>query len=247
MSIARRAHRSWSLLVDPNVDQLVAALDADLTLEDIATVSASATVDEAYRWQPAISDDGRKLWRADRDRYVPFVVSGNIRPFYHTWETEAVRYLKKAYQQPVIDSEHSAVSARRHEQMHTPKIIASGMSTRPTCTWVADPIATGVATILVFPKAEIDGAYLAGIINSTTMKRLYRVLFGSLSLAGGYMRFGAPQFKLLPVPRASRAEQRIIARLVEDCLDRGAAMASGVLGEIDERVAWLYGIKPQGV
>ena len=144
----------------------------------------------------------------------------------------------------MIDGKHPAVSPRRYGQMRLPKIIASGMSTRPTCAWVVDPIATGVATVLVIPKDEIDGAYLAAVINSTTMQRLYRVLFGSLSLAGGYLRFGAPQFKLLPVPRASRAEQRIIARLVADCQDRRAAMPVDVLGEIDERVARLYGVKP---
>ncbi len=243
MSIARRGNHSWSLLVDPSVDQLAPALEAELVLEHIATVSASSTVDEAYKWKSAINDDGRVLRRAIGGRYVPFIVSGNIRPFSHTWETHGVKYLRKVYHQPVIDGQHDAISQRRYKQMHTPKIIASGMSKRPTCTWVRDPIAAGVATVLIIPKDGIDGLYLAGLLNSTTMERLYRVLFGSLSLAGGYMRFGSPQFKLLPVPTASHSEQRIIARLVEKCLDRGDAIDSSVLSEIDDRVARLYGIE----
>ncbi len=261
MPLARPTGRSWSLFVDPDSSRLRAALDADWTLADVAAVSASATVDEAYRWKPAISEekgDCPPLCEAPfgpfrqkvldpffrSRRYIPFVVSGNIRPFHHTWETQCVRYLNRVYQRPVIDGRHSAVSPRRYAQMQAPKIIASGMATRPTCAWVAEPIATGVATVLVIPKEEIDGAYLAAVINSTTMQRLYRVLFGSLSLAGGYLRFGAPQFKLLPVAPASRAEQRIIARLVESGSGRGAPMDAAVLGEIDERVARLYGVKP---
>ena len=170
----------------------------------------------------AVSANGDcPLCRVNRERYVPFIVSGNIRPFHHTWETANVRYLNEVYRRPVIDGKHPAVSPRRYGQMRTPKIIASGMSTRPTCAWVVDPIATGVATVLVIPKDGIDGAYLAAVINSTTMQRLYRVLFGSLSLAGGYLRFRAPQFKLLPVPPAGRAEQRVIARLVADCRTAG--------------------------
>ena len=46
------------------------------------------------------------------------------------------------------------------------------------------------------------------------------------------------------MPPASRAEQRIIARLVESGSGRGAPMDAAVLGEIDERVARLYGVKP---
>ena len=151
----------------------------------------------------AVSANGDCPFTVNRERYVPFVVSGNIRPHHHTWETRSVRYLNRVYQRPVIDGRHRPSRRRRYAQMQAPKIIASGMATRPTLHWVAEPIATGVATVLVIPKEEIDGAYLAAVINSTTMQRLYRVLFGSLSLAGGYLRFGAPQFKLLPVPPAS--------------------------------------------
>ena len=242
MSISQHANHSWSLLVDPNVGKLSVALNARLTLEVVATISASATVDEAYKWKDAIINDGSELRRGNRDRYIPFIVSGNIRPFYQTWETGNVRYLKTLYHQPVIDAKHSTVSQRRYDQMHNSKIVVSGMSTRPTCTWVVDPIASGVATILVFPRDGIDGAYLSGVINSETMARLYRVLFGSLSLAGGFMRFGAPQLKLLPIPRANRAEQQAVARLVEQCLDCRQAIEQSVLREIDERVSRLYGI-----
>ena len=161
MPLARPTGRSWSLFVDPDSRPACAALDADWTLADVAAVSASATVDEAYRWKPAISEERGlspfvrstlravsangdcPLFRVNRERYVPFVVSGNIRPHHHTWETRSVRYLNRVYQRPVIDGRHPSVSPRRYAQMQAPKIIASGMAKRPTCAGLPSPSPPG--------------------------------------------------------------------------------------------------------
>ncbi len=81
------------------------------------------------------------------------------------------------------------------------------MSKRPTCVWDPGGIAAGKSTVVVIPIEKQDGLFLAAIINSQPMSEIYHSLFGSLSLSGGYLRFGPPQLRALPIPEASKGER----------------------------------------
>jgi len=242
MAITKYSNHSWSPLVHPDVMRLRTVLKVKTLLRDFADISASATVDEAYKWQPAITDYGAKLLHSKPDRFAPFIVSGNVRPYFHTWEDEKVQYLKRRFQHPVLDVRHASITSRRLSQIRSAKVVVSGMSKRPTCVWVPGPMATGVATILLIPKKGVKGAFLAGVINSSTMEQLYQLLFGSLSLAGGYLRFGVPQLSVLPLPTSSAEEQAKIESLVVKCAAARGAGCEKWEKEIDERVAALYGL-----
>jgi len=160
-------------------------------------------VAEAYAWQAAIVDDGRRLWQRDPERYAPFLVSGNIGPGAHTWDSRPVRYLGRSYREPVLDTRHAAVSARRRRQILGGKVILSGLARRPTCVWDAGGLAAGKSTVLVIPRDGVRGDDLAAALNSDETARIYRLLFGALSLSGGYLRFGPPQMRSLPMPPAA--------------------------------------------
>jgi adenine-specific DNA-methyltransferase len=137
-------------------------------------------------------------------------------------------------------------------QIKGEKVVVSGMSKRPTAIWDREGVAAAKSTVLIIPK-DTSGAYIAALINSEVMNDLYNILFGSLSLSGGYLRFGPPQIRALPVPDATPEQQLEIAILVEQILalyEQGNDLVSKVANEqitalereIDERVAQLYGL-----
>jgi len=234
----------WSPLTSDEAHRLLPALESGLPLRDLADICAAATVDEAYRWKAAVIDQGRPLWQASPERYVRLIVSGNLRAEGPRWTDRPVRYLKRVYRQPVLDLEHRDVSARRREQIRAGKVIVSGMGRRPIAVWSPQPLAAGVATTLIFPRTQLDGQYLAAVLNSASMERIYRWLFGALALAGGYLRIGAPQLKMLPIPLPPMEEQRDIAALAKrragDKRD-----ASDLQAEIDAKVGALFGLPKQ--
>ncbi len=189
----------WGALLDRECETIARRLPSLPRLADLADVCGAATVAEAYAWQPAIVDRGRGLWEDDPERYAPFVVSGNIVPAGHTWAERPVRYLGRSYREPVLDLQHPAVSARRRRQIRAGKIILSGLARRPTCVWDDGGLAAGKSTVLVIPRPGVGGRELAAALNGEEQARIYRLLFGSLALSGGYLRFGPPQMRELPV------------------------------------------------
>ena len=241
LSAAVSANNSWSVLLagaesKVTVDTIVSCRK----LAEVADVSGACTVSEAYEWKAAIKDDAQKLYKSNPKRYAPFVVSGNIRPFFNTWQTDKVRYIKDSYRQPVLDKKSSIVSRRRVRQVESSKIVVSGMAKRPTCFWDAEGIAAGKSTVLIIPKDPADGPYLAAVINSSTMAEIYNTLFRSLSLAGGYLRFGPPQMRALPIPEVNAKVKEELTRLVEQLKERRGVGSKGLQEMIDARVDKLY-------
>ena len=243
MAATVRAGGRWSPLIDSVEGRDVGGIVAKCkTLGDLANVSGAATVSEAYEWKKAVIDNGGKLLKTNPKRYAPFIVSGNVRRHFHTWSADNVQDIKHSYCQPVLDKQNRVVAARRVRQVESFKLIVSGMSKRPTCVWDRGGIAAGKSTVIAIPKLESDGPYLAAILNSQAMSRIYTSLFGSLSLSGGYLRFGPPQLKVLPIPEASDGEKKSLAALAKKCAMRGSDGAEDVEKEIDERVAKLFGM-----
>ena len=244
LSLAERIGNNWSPFLEPRTVPLMGFLSAKPKLADLADIVPAAWVNEAYELKDALVDDAFDLTRSQPSRFIPFIVSGNIRSHRHTWASHSVRYLKSVYQNPALDVDHSAVSDTRRLQIKTPKVITSGMAKYPTCAWDPVGIAAGVSTSYIFPKQGTRGAYLAALINSRFMAYVYQSLFGSLSLAGGYLRIGAPQLKALPVPNSVPAIEHEIADLVDSILEVVAEDPNGDTsqqqGEIDSLVYDLY-------
>lgn len=88
-----------------------------------------------------------------------------------------------------------------------------------------------------------DDLYLLGALNSSSVAAYYSET--SSQVRGGYMRFIYQYIAKIPIPEATPADRAVVAELVQHCLDAGGK-GPGVAqweAEIDERVAFLYGLK----
>ena len=223
--IASQFGNLWSPYLAHNAEELLPLIENCERLGDFAAVNGAATVSEAYDWKASLTDEGEGLLSSDPDRYRPFVVSGNLRSYFHTWESRPVQYIKQKYNKPVLDTSHQSISNTRREQIKREKVIVSGMSKRPIAVYDPNGIAAGKSTILIVANKPEENLFICGLLNSDIVQRIYSAMYGSLALAGGYLRFGPPQIKEIPIPKANYEERREIADLV---LERGLASGSDV-------------------
>ena len=104
--------------------------------------------------------------------------------------------------------------------------------------------------MVIFPKDKKLGAFLCGILNSDIMNDIYHTFFGSLSLAGGYLRFGPPQISALPIPNAdTKVIQAISDNVIElqklyknSSTKEGEKEISKLQTKINSLVAKAYGL-----
>ena len=101
----------------------------------------------------------------------------------------------------------------------------------------------GKSTTIVF-DSNIDLKVLVGILNSKLMSFFYATYFKSLSLAGGFFRFGTPQIKLLPIAKDKDNIYKSLSEVVNKLnnqydidLDR----------QIDDIVYKLYGLTDEEI
>ena len=59
---------------------------------------------------------------------------------------------------------------------------------------------------------------------------------------GGRLRFFRQFVQNLPIPDAPAAERQVISGLVEHCLAARGQGVDEIEAQINERVAWLYGV-----
>ncbi len=241
-SMASQFGDLWSPFLAPDARELLPIIEHCDLLGDVAEVSASATVSEAYEWQEAISNQGTSLHLLEPDRYRPFIVSGNIRRYFHTWNQSPVQYIKHRYEKPVLDIYHNTIRERRRHQIRRAKVVVSGMSRRPTSVFDETGIAAGKSTVLVIAADFEYNAFMCGLLNSDIMRRIYLAMFGSLALAGGFLRFGAPQIRKLPVPKANETQRQEIAKLVWLCSNAEPAERDRCERETNRAVSVLFGL-----
>jgi hypothetical protein len=90
-----------------------------------------------------------------------------------------------------------------------------------------------------------------GVFNSSVFTTIYELLFGSLRMSGGYMQFQAPQLRIMPIPKATLAEQSVIASIVSRILSAKAsdptANTSALEAQIDAHVFALYGLTDEEI
>ena len=233
---------SWSPLLSDDAMKLFSVFKGSPRLVDVAQINGAATVKEAYEWKDALIDQGHSLERLNADRYRRFIVSGNIRPYFQTWSVKGVQYIKHRYIQPVLDTHHSTISDNRRRQITSPKLIVSGLSKRLTCLPDLQGLAAGKSTVIIIPGSDYDIMFLCGLLNSDLMNRLYHAMYASLSLSGGYLRFGPPQLKTLPIPRATLAEQEEVASLVRQRLIADVRAVMEIENRIEIALANMLGL-----
>lgn len=192
---------------DTLATKLIAKMNASPKLETIATVKGAATVNEAYEIKNILTEDEFKF-----EEHFKLVNTGTIDRYCSLWESAKTQYIKTGYYKPVLSKlELKNLYKQRYVESLKDKIIIGGMCKVLECYLDNGQCLAGKSTTIVF-DSKIDLNVLVGILNSKLMTFFYSTYFKSLSLAGGFFRFGTPQIKLLPI---AENKENIYASLTE--------------------------------
>ena len=159
-------------------------------LGDVAAVTGSATVAEAYAIADLLQEGGQGL---------RMVNSGTIDRYILRWGAKDCRYLKRVYSEPIISkANQKKLPAKRLAQALTPKIVIAGMTRELECGLDANgEYLAGKSTSIVLWDGDLE--YLIGILNSRLVNFFYDTQYGGDRLQGGYLRIGPPQLKEIPI------------------------------------------------
>jgi len=125
-------------------------------------ILGAATVNEAYK----IKEHIRELNSSLKD-YYKLVNTGTIDPFQNFWGVKKTRYIKGAYERPVITKSNlKNISFKRAKQSDSAKIIIAGMTLRIEAFYDAGRFLAGKSTSIILGNEKKLMA-LNAILNST--------------------------------------------------------------------------------
>jgi len=249
------SEKTWAYIFEKEGRRMLDKILKDSQpLEKLANVCGSATVSEAYEIKKVLKN------LSNEKDFFKFINTGTVDRYSILWENSKTRYIKDSYLKPIVlEKDLEQMFKKRVLESSNPKIIIAGMTkVLECCLDEKGEYLAGKSTTLVIPE-KIDFKIILAILNSKLMTFVYKNLYKSLSLSGGYFRVGPPQIKNLPIklPSSSAQEQKIIS-LVEQMLELQKKIHNeNVSGnekemleqsiknvdyEIDEEVYKLYGI-----
>lgn len=214
-------------------------------LETYAIVKGAATVSEAYELKKILTDTTEHT-----PDYLKFINTGTIDRYVSYWHSSKTQYIKQGYYKPILlRSDLSKMYPRRFADAVATKIIIGGMTKILECYYDNGEYLAGKSTTVVL-NSTVSLKGITGILNSKLMTFFYQVYFNSLSLAGGYLRIGAPQVKQLPI-----ATDNSLLGKIENVVDMinevkqsdPTADTSTLEAEIDRMVYELYGLTDEEI
>ena len=238
-------HGIWSPILENGIALLAAAMSAESRLEDACTIRQAASVDEAYKvLKPLLCEQGDVKGK----RHKQFLVSGTIDRYRSLWGARDTFYLKSRFAEPVLRVDHARLSASASVRSSRRKSFFPARRVYPKAFLdESGDFASGIPTVLLY-DAKMPLEYLCGLINSRLYRAFYRVCWSTLAMSGGYMRFGPPQVKRLPLPCASPGEIGSIVKLVRKLVaayrvsEPDGQIAGPLEEQIDSAVLALFGI-----
>ena len=208
-------------------------MEGNVRLGDVATVKGAATVSEAYELLELLEN------YSNQTDYFGFVNTGTIDPYQSLWATEKTQYIKHSFHKPVLSKEKLIdMYPNRYSEAIANKIIVGGMCKRLECCYDEGTVLAGKSTSVIY-GSKYSLKYVIGLLNSKLMTFFYAAYFGSLSLAGGFYRIGAPQLQELPIKYVKEHEATLIDLVDDVLLDPNNTEA---LKEIDNLVYQIYGL-----
>jgi len=133
------------------------------------SISAAATVSEAYLVKDVIIDDPN-LAEHESKRIVN---TGTIDRYRSLWSIKPITYIKDRYQHPIVlDTEIQKISSRRFEQSSSNKIIIAGMTKTLECFYDEGLHLAGKSTTIVLGQ-EKNLKFLTAILNSKLISFWY--------------------------------------------------------------------------
>jgi hypothetical protein len=212
----------WSPLVRENFPIVQKVLNVSDPITKYGDVVGAATVSEAYELQNVLED----ITVPPQEEYSKFINTGTIDRYSSLWGNVATTYIKKQYIRPVVRHRNLCkISEKRLNQAKSRKVIIGGMTQRLEAFYDYGIYVAGKSTVLVLPRKS-NLKFLTSCINSKLISFVYRELFESLSLQGGYLRIGPPQIKRIPIRRINfttleKERQKLVSELKDLYADGG--------------------------
>ncbi len=241
-----RKSASWDqfLVNDENITKILSKMDSNVPLSEFATVKGAATVDEAYTIKDNLSEQ-----EYNEEKNFKFINTGTIDQYKTTWATDKTTYIKGTYIRPTFDKHILKTQLpTRYEESCKEKIIVGGMCKVLECYYDKGMCLAGKSTVIIF-DSSMPLACLLSILNSKLMSFYYQNHFSSLSLAGGFYRFGTPQIKLLPIPNLPEDVIKQLVKLAFEVIEQmsGNNACNKQIDEIDHIIYSLYGLTPEEI
>ena len=213
--LIKSSEKTWAYTFEKEGrGQLDKILENSVALDKLAKINGSATVSEAYEIKKKL----RNL-SVDKD-YFKFVNTGTIDRYVTLWKNYKTQYIKGSYLKPIIlKKDLEKLFPKRAIESSNAKIIIAGMTKILECAVDENgEYLAGKSTTLVIPD-KINIKILLAILNSGLMTYIYKNLFKSLALSGGYMNVGPQQIKNLPIRLPSISQEKIIISLVNEMIE----------------------------
>lgn len=216
----------WGVAFAPNLEIVRKLIEGNPRLSDRFFAEEPFTVAEAYELTELVSEA-----EPGHPSGLRLVVTGTIDRYMSLWGYQPVRYLKALYRLPVVDPDAlKSFSARRYEQVTSPKIVISGIRHFEAFMDAEGTFVAGKSTVIVrgFTRATPDGWFMLAVLNSALIRFYLREVFAALAMDEG-INFTAPLVSRLPVPAipfTTRPEDRLrmavaAKELLDECLSRG--------------------------
>jgi len=229
-------------------------------LNELCFIHGAATVNEAYQIKEIIKN------LAKEKNYFKFINTGTIDRYTSLWDSRKTQYIKSAYIKPiVVRGDLKEILPKRYKESEKNKIIVAGMIKNFECFIDEKGEYLAGKSTTIIERDKIDLKFILALLNSKLLTFIYKNIFNSLSLAGGYLRVGAPQIKELPIIVPPKKEVDKISGLADKMLKLNKEIQKldpimdeeeyneikeeieKVDREIDERVFELYGLTEEEI
>ncbi|MCZ2155720.1 MAG: BREX-1 system adenine-specific DNA-methyltransferase PglX [Bryobacterales bacterium] len=213
----------WAPVLSPDWPMVQKILSTSVDLGEVAMVTGSATVGEAYELKPLIFDASGKTAAGETFRIIN---SGTIDRYRSLWGEKSLQYLKDAYARPMIRRiDFADAFPNRLKETSSRKIILAGMTSVLEAILDEGGMVVAKSCVLVRNASPAMSYFLLGLINSSISTYVFRRLFDAISLQGGYLRIGPPQVKRLPVPLASTRVASKYLKHLDDAFSKAGAVS----------------------
>lgn len=220
-------------------------------------VSAAATVSEAYKIKEFMREKDTDITKG----YKKFINTGTIDRYVSLWSRKKTQYIKGGYQEPIVlDKDINDLSHNRYKQACSEKIIIGGMTKELECQYDDGQYLAGKSTVIITERqgTKLELKYLLALLNSELISFWFKIFYGSLSLAGGYLRISNKEIMNIPIPDVAQKTRDQLIELVDRILsltsdielleeESNQDRLKDLQNEIDLIVYKLYGLTKEEI
>jgi len=248
--------KNWGILLAKNINLIIKINKNRSIIENNYYAENPFTVSEAYEIKN-IMEDLDKSTNLNTNKFIKFINTGTIEPYYSLWGKKLTTYIKTKYYKPIINKKNFKEKfPKRYKQMNTNKIIISGMRHFEALLDDNNEFVAGKSTVIL--KSKNDNLKIVlGILNSHLITFFIKEAYNVLGIDGG-INFTASLVENLPFPNIDKILENRIINLIENILiitkaedylqnPQKQAQVKALEQEIDQIVYELYELTPEEI